>query len=82
MRMLDVDSDESTLTPAAQSSIASRKNERKEASVVDDLVSDFGFLYVINKLLAFKDLSDDSLPQVCECNGERFPWVHKTDVFC
>lgn len=82
MRMLDVNSGESTLTPDVHSSIANRKNERKEASVVDDLVSDFGFLYVINMLTAVQNLSDDSIPQVCECNGERLPWVHETNVFC
>lgn len=82
MRMLDVNSGESTLTPDVRSSIANRKNERKEASVVDDLVSDFGFLYVINMLTAVQNLSDDSILQVCECNGERLPWVHETNVFC
>lgn len=82
MRMLDVDSAESTLTPHVHSSIVNRKNERKEASVVDELVSDFGFLYVITMLLAVQNLSDNGLPQVCECNGERLPWVRKTDVFC
>ncbi|MCJ1428479.1 hypothetical protein MMC29_006389 [Sticta canariensis] len=46
VRMLDVNSGESTLTPDVHSSIVNRKNERKEASVVDDLVSDFGFLSV------------------------------------
>lgn len=74
--MLDVDSNESTLTPDVHSSIVNRKNERKEASVVDDLVSDFGFLYVVNMLLPVRDLSDDNLLQICECNGERLPWVH------
>lgn len=74
--MLDVDSSESTLTPDVRSSIVNRKNERKEASVVDDLVSDFGFLYVVNMLLPVRDLSDGTLPQICECNGERLPWVH------
>lgn len=82
VRMLDVDSAESTLTPHVHSSIVNRKNERKEASVVDELVSDFGFLYVITMLLAVQNLSDNGLPQVCECNGERLPWVRKTDVFC
>ena len=81
VRMLDVNSGESTLTPDIHSSIANRKNERKEASVVDDLVSDFGFLYVINMLTAVQNLSDDSILQVCECNGERLPWVHETNVF-
>ena len=41
VRMLDVDSTASPLTPRTRSD---RKHERKEASVVDDLVSDFGFL--------------------------------------
>lgn len=36
----------SFLTPTARIPTTSPKKERKEASVVDELVSDFGFLYV------------------------------------
>lgn len=55
VRMLDADSGDSTFTPYPRSSIVNRKNERKEASVVDDLVSDFGFLYVIKMVLAVQE---------------------------
>ncbi len=44
VRMLDAQPDDSFLAPAARFPILSHKNERKEASVVDELVSDFGFL--------------------------------------
>lgn len=44
VRMLDVDSSVLPLAPRARFTKNDRKNERKEASVVDELVSDFGFL--------------------------------------
>lgn len=82
VRMLDVDAGESSLAPNAHSSIINRESERKEASIVDDLVSDFGFLYVINMLVTVQDLSDDGHLQFRECDGKRLPWVHQTDVVC
>lgn len=47
VRMADAPTDCSVLTPLARFPTTSPKKERKEASVVDELVSDFGFLYVI-----------------------------------
>lgn len=44
VRMLDVDSNASLVAPRARFTRKDLKIERKEASVVDDLVSDFGFL--------------------------------------
>lgn len=49
--MADAPTDCSVLTPLARfPTTTSPKKERKEASVVDELVSDFGFLYVVKTL--------------------------------
>lgn len=40
----------SLLTPPDRFPTINPKKERKEAYVVDELVSDFGFLYVVNML--------------------------------
>lgn len=51
VRMADAPTDCSVLTPLARfPTTTSPKKERKEASVVDELVSDFGFLYVVKTL--------------------------------
>lgn len=47
VRMADAPPHCSFLTPAARFPTSNSKKERKEASVVDELVSDFGFLYVV-----------------------------------
>lgn len=50
VRMVDAPPDCSFLMPTARFSTPNPKKERKEASVVDELVSDFGFLYVLEIL--------------------------------
>lgn len=47
VRMADAPPHCSLLTPTARFPTTNPKKDRKEASVVDDLVSDFGFLYVV-----------------------------------
>lgn len=47
VRMADAPTHCLFLTPTARFSTTNFKKERKEASVVDELVSDFGFLYVV-----------------------------------
>lgn len=50
VRMVDAPPDCSVPTPIARFPTTNPKKERKEASVVDELVSDFGFLYVVKTL--------------------------------
>lgn len=47
VRMTDAPPNCSFLTPTARFPTTNPKKESKEASVVDELVSDFGFLYVV-----------------------------------
>lgn len=59
VRMLDVEPSGPTLARESPITLNSRNLERKEASVVDELVSDFGFLLVFKMvLLSWRHLSN------------------------
>lgn len=71
---------QSSITAFAAENSSSRAH-RKEVRDIDDLVGDFGFLYVSDKQGRVLQFANSSV-QIGQCNVARLSWYHVESVFC